>query len=103
MKNKVSHVHFVTFIFQAFRFFPKTLIFMGLVAIFGAMELSLTPYIFKVLLDQIGTPTSHDLFRVILIPLVVYLSVSFFTVSMRRVYGYYVEIKMIPCSKQSNF
>ena len=95
-KNKVSATQVAIFIYNVLKGFPSSIAVMMLVAVFGAIELSLTPYIFKTLLDSLENPSFKNYFDTLIIPIIAYLSVSFVSASLWRVYGYFVEIKMIP-------
>ena len=65
-------------------------------AIIFATNLSLTPYILKVILDRLSDPSVENIFTYIGGPLLIYFFLTLFMTSLFRCYDYFVQIKMIP-------
>ncbi|MBS0184839.1 MAG: ABC transporter ATP-binding protein [Proteobacteria bacterium] len=84
------------YIYKMIRPFYWSFTIMLLVAIAWAIDLSLRPYLLKVILDRLNQSPSQEAFKYIAYPLLIYFFLSFFHTSMFRLYNYFVEIKMIP-------
>ena len=69
---------------------------MFLMAFTWAINLSIEPYILKIILDRVTHASSNSVFQSLLAPIGAYLFMSFLMTAMQRVYGYFVEINMIP-------
>lgn len=94
--NDISQKQVATFIVKMVRSFPVALSVMFLVALIWAIDLSLRPYILKIILNRIAEPQSTSTFDLFFWPVTFYLFMSFLLSTVFRLYGYFVEIKMIP-------
>lgn len=88
------------FIFRSVRPFPMAMGTMAFMAIFWAMDLSLRPYILKVILNRLAENPGGDVFSYLAVPVTTFLVLAFVMPTLSRVYGYYVEIDMIPRLRQ---
>ena len=88
------------FILRSVRPFPMAMGTMAFMAIFWAMDLSLRPYILKVILNRLAENPGGDVFSYLAVPVTTFLVLAFVMPTLSRVYGYYVEIDMIPRLRQ---
>lgn len=88
------------FIFQSIRPFPIAIGTMAMVAIFWAIDLSLRPYILKIMLNRITESPGADIFSYLALPAGIYIFLALTETTIFRLYGYFVEIKMIPRLRQ---
>lgn len=84
------------FIRKMIRPYPISILIMFLVAIFWAVDLSLRPYILKIILDRVAETPATTVFHTLAIPVIFYFSLTLFLNTIFRFYDYYVTIKMIP-------
>ena len=88
------------FIYQAIRPFPLAIGLMIFIAIFMAIDLSLKPYILKIMLNRLAENSRAEIFSYLLVPCAIYIFLDFMVTTIWRLYGYFVEIKMIPRLRQ---
>lgn len=69
---------------------------MLIVAIFWAIDVSLRPYLLKIILDTIVSAPKADLLVSVGVPIFWYLFMCFMLSTVFRLYDYYVNYKMIP-------
>lgn len=69
---------------------------MLMTAVGWAINISLRPYILKIILNRIAEPTTQNLFNYLALPAAAYLGSSLFMSTIFRIYGYFVEIRMTP-------
>lgn len=84
------------YIYTIARFFPFPIGIMFLVSSIFAINLSLSPYILKVILDRLSKSFSEDIFTYIGTPILIYFSLTLTMTTLFRCYDYFVQIKMIP-------
>lgn len=84
------------YILRLIRPFPLGIAIMFLVATVWAIEVSLRPYLLKIILDTIADSPRSDLMASVATPIFLYLLVSFCLSSVFRLYDYFVNYKMIP-------
>lgn len=85
-----------SFILKMIRPFPMAISIMFLVAISWAVDLSIRPYVLKVILNRLSEFSEQDVFSYLTVPALIYLLLSFAMSTIFRLYGYFVEVKMIP-------
>ncbi len=88
------------FIFKVIKPFKGAIGIMILVAFAWAIDLSLRPYLLKVILDRVAESPAETIFEALMIPAGAYFLVAFTMSTIYRVYGYMVEIKMVPRLRQ---
>jgi ATP-binding cassette subfamily B protein len=88
------------YVLSCTKLFPLASAVMLVVALFTAIDSSLRPYIMKVMLNRISSYELGYTFTYLLLPAVLYISLQLTMSSLYRVYGYFVEIKMIPSLRQ---
>lgn len=88
------------FILRSVSSFPIAIGTMVFMAIFWAVDLSLRPYILKVILNRLAENPGGDVFSYLAVPVIAFLFLAFVMPTLSRVYGYYVEIDMIPRLRQ---
>jgi ATP-binding cassette subfamily B protein len=88
------------YILKMVRPFPWAIIVMVIVALVWAIDLSVRPYILKIILNRITESYNQDIFKYLAFPVAAYLSISILQATIFRMYGYFVEIKMIPNLRQ---
>ena len=89
-----------SYIFNIVLSFRWPIILMFFNAIVFATNLSLTPYVLKVILDRLSHPSIENIFTYIGGPLLIYFFLTLFMTSLFRCYDYFVQIKMIPQLKK---
>jgi ATP-binding cassette subfamily B protein len=99
--SDISNRQVFSFIFKVMKPFPIAILTMVLVAVVYAIDLSLRPYILKIILNRIAEGSPQDVFIYLTMPVLAYLSLTFTITSLFRLYGYFVEIKMIPTLRQN--
>lgn len=85
-----------TFILRVIRPHRGGLFIMCFVAVFWAIDLSLRPYILKIILDKISVTSTDQIFTELTVPAVLYFLLTLSLSAVFRLYDYYVAIKMIP-------
>ncbi len=96
MNNDLSAKDIVLFIYKALLPFRRSIIIMYLVAIAWAIDLSLRPYVLKIIVDRISQPLNQNVFNTVGFPVAIYFAMTFIYLTLFRIYGYVIEVKMIP-------
>jgi ATP-binding cassette subfamily B protein len=94
--KKVETRQALSFIWQMARSFPGALTVMAGVALIWAVDLSLRPYLIKIILNRVSDSPRGEIFSVLAAPVGIYFLMTFLFPTMFRVYGYFVDIKMVP-------
>lgn len=89
------------FILRSLRPFSFAVGIMIAMALAWAIDLSIRPYILKIILDRLAENPHADVFSVLALPVTSFLLLAFLMPTISRLYGYFVEIKMIPKLRQS--
>lgn len=89
-----------SFVIKMAKPYPVAILVMVLVAIVWAVDLSVRPYLMKVILDRVSEATNDNLYVLLLYPAGGYFLMSFMMSTLFRCYGYFVEVKMIPRLRQ---
>ncbi|MBP6986095.1 MAG: ABC transporter ATP-binding protein [Alphaproteobacteria bacterium] len=98
--EQVKAKHVLKFVYDLAKSFPLGIVTMLFVAVLWAVDLSLRPYLLKIILDRVSDTPAVSIFSALLIPAGFYFFMSFFVSTSYRVYGYFVDIKMIPELRQ---
>jgi ATP-binding cassette subfamily B protein len=61
---------------------------------------SLRPYILKIILNRLAENPGGDVFSYLAVPVIAFLVLAFIMSTLSRLYGYYIEIDMIPRLRQ---
>lgn len=88
------------FVLQMVRSFPSGLTVMFCVATIWAAQVSLGPYVLKIILNRLTESSSTRIAEYIFYPALAFLSLTALTSTIFRFYGYFVQIKMIPYLRQ---
>lgn len=96
MNRKITAKELLSYIYNVIRPFSVPLFVMVFVAIVTSVELSLRPYLLKVIIDRISDSSVTDVFAAVSVPAILYFLLTFFKATLYRIYEYFVEIKMIP-------
>jgi ATP-binding cassette subfamily B protein len=88
------------FIFRSLRAFPMAIFTMVLMAVVWAIDLSLRPYILKIILDRLAEHPKEEIFSQLALPVFAFLFLALLMPTLSRLYGYFVEIDMIPRLRQ---
>ena len=86
----------IAFIWKVIRPFPISITILFLWATVWAIDISLAPYILKIIINRVNESPSTDVFDNLFAPAVFYVLLSFFVVTFSRVYSYFVEIILFP-------
>jgi ATP-binding cassette subfamily B protein len=89
------------FILRSLRPFSFAIGIMILLAFGWAIDLSIRPYILKIILDRLSENPQGNIFAMLAMPVTLFLLLAFIMPTLSRFYGYFVEIKMIPKLRQS--
>lgn len=84
------------YIWTMVRSFPAGLSVMLWVALIWSVDLSLKPYLLKIILNKLTTGSALMVYVDLWLPIALYLGVHLMLSISFRLYGYFVEIKMIP-------
>lgn len=84
------------YIFKTTRTFPMALGVMVWVATIWAIDLSLRPYVLKIILNKLNIVSEQNVFQELTFPILAYLGLYFILTTSYRMYGYFVELKSIP-------
>ncbi len=101
MANDVSTKQVLLFIYKAARPFPFAIFSMVFMAFIWAVDLSVRPYLLKVILNLAPEAITTQSVVHLIMPVVAYLFMSFLFTSTSRLYGYFAQIKMIPKMRQN--
>jgi ATP-binding cassette, subfamily B, bacterial len=96
----ISAKHVFSFILQMIRPFYGAIVVMFLVAFAWAIDLSIRPYLMKIILDRVTETPPETIFEALLVPAGAFFFMSFAMSTVFRMYGYFVEIKMVPRLRQ---
>jgi ATP-binding cassette subfamily B protein len=84
------------FIWHFIKNYRLSIIFLGFIALFWAVEVTMQPYILKIIIDRISNhPNSADVTGLILLPVSLYISLEIVKSFLNRVYDY-VLLKIMP-------
>lgn len=92
----ISSKDLARFITNSVRPFYGAIALMVIVAFAWAIDLSLRPYMLKVILDRVAEVPAHDIYEALLIPAGAYFMLAFTMSTLYRMYSYFVEIRMVP-------
>lgn len=92
----LSARHIYSYIIETIRPFPTAIGVMLLTAIVWAIDLSLRPFLLKIMINDATQSDPALIFTTVAIPAIGYIILSFVMSGIYRLYGYFVEINMIP-------
>ncbi|MBS0186302.1 MAG: ABC transporter ATP-binding protein [Proteobacteria bacterium] len=96
MASSIKFKQVFLYIFMVIRPFPISLFIMILTSFIWAIDLSLRPYILKEILNRLAENKNQNIFDSLSLLVLLYLDVYLVMTTSFRLYGYFVEIKMIP-------
>ncbi|SPM44707.1 ABC transporter permease [Orientia tsutsugamushi] len=85
-----------SYIIRSAKPFPLSIFVMFLVSVVWSVDLSVRPYLLKIILNRLAESGQTDVFHYIVGPIALYLLMYVSLTTSFRAYGYFVEIKMIP-------
>ncbi len=88
------------FIFKMIRSFYGAIGVMFVVAIIWAVDLSLRPYLLKIILNRVAEYPHQEIWVYLATPVTIYFAMTVLMTSTFRVYDYFVVTKMIPRLRQ---
>lgn len=88
------------FICHMLRPYPMPILVMVSVSTVWAVQTSLLPYVIRTMLNQMIAEPDVDPFSVLMVPIAIYLGMSFIFSTAFRFYGYFVEYQMIPALRE---
>lgn len=94
MAIKINHVW--SYIIKLSKPFPLAIFVMLCVGVLWAVDLSVRPYLLKIILNRLAASGQPDVFHYLAGPIALYLLMYFLLTTSFRVYEYFVQIKMIP-------
>jgi len=96
MNTTITAKQVGTYIIRVLKPFPFPMFIMFWVALVWSLDLSLRPYLMKKILNRLAEGSQSEIFADLMIPIVLYLGLYILLTTSFRLYGYFVEIKMIP-------
>ena len=94
--NDVTIKQVFVFIIKMIKPFPAAITAMFIVALAWAIDISVRPYIIKIIINRITEPSAQDIFVYLAVPAAAYVLLSLILSTIFRIYDYFVSIKMIP-------
>ncbi|WP_265042179.1 ABC transporter ATP-binding protein [Wolbachia endosymbiont (group B) of Melanostoma mellinum] len=76
--------------------FKWEIILMCVIALVWAIDVSLSPYLVKMIIDRVSTPDTKELFHSVTATAIFYMLILFLIACIHRVYDYLVNIRLIP-------
>lgn len=96
MEHNATIKQVVSFICTSIRPFYRSIGLMIITACATAADLSLRPYLFKIILDRLAKQSEARMLAPVLMPLCWYLGASLFMITLWKLNLYFIEIRMIP-------
>jgi ATP-binding cassette, subfamily B, bacterial len=96
MKTEINAKHAFWYTIKAIKPFPLGISVMLWLSFIWAIDLSVRPYLLKIIINRVAENNSQDIFSYLTIPVLSYLFMFFLMSSSYRLYNYFVEIKTIP-------
>ncbi|HQS84823.1 MAG TPA: ABC transporter ATP-binding protein [Alphaproteobacteria bacterium] len=96
MTSPVTSKQVFSYIYSVVKSFPLALCVMVLTSSIWAIDLSVRPYILKEILNRLPESKDQNIFDALAIPVLLYLGMYLLMTTSFRLYGYFVEIKMLP-------
>ncbi len=94
--QKITNKQIWAYLLNVVKPFPVSLFVMFLVAIFFASDISIKPYLLKIILNRLTQTSSADVIANLTAPILSYLGMSLLLTTLFRFYGYFVDVQMIP-------
>lgn len=94
--HKVTSKESLRFILRSIANFKFGIFIMLLVAILWSIDASLSPYLIKIMLDRVSEGVRSEVVSYLLMPAIGYILLGLSITFVFRLYGYFVEIVMIP-------
>ena len=91
------------YIYHHAKQFKMSLFTACMLSVIWAIDLSIRPYVFKIILNRIAENSNQAVFSYIGLPSLIYLCMSLILVSACRCYDYFVDINMLPQLRQEIF
>jgi ATP-binding cassette subfamily B protein len=96
MNTAVTSKKILSFMIKNLKQFPVSIIVIFWVSCVSSIELSLRPYLLKVILNRLAEGSQKDVLIYLDTPILLYLGMTFLLSRSFRLYCYFVEYKMIP-------
>lgn len=100
MENHISRRRVIGFLYTMVRPFAYALFVMISFALIWAINLSMRPYLFKLILNDVAEKTTDTLVNAVTPIIMFYLAWSVLMFLCMRMYGYFVEVTMIPALRK---
>jgi ATP-binding cassette subfamily B protein len=98
MRNRIPSIpqDLPGFIWHFIKNYRLSIAFLGFISLFWAVEVTMQPYILKIIIDRISDqPNSTDVTALILLPVSLYISLEIIKSILNRVYDY-ILLKVMP-------
>lgn len=96
MTHEIHAKQVFVYILHMLRPYKLGIFIMLLTGIVWAGNMSLQPYILKIILDRISEVPSCEMGNSLFMPACSYVCASLVLMSLHRLYGYFISIKMLP-------
>ena len=101
MNNNTSFKEVAAFIFEVLASFRNNIFVMYVVAVIWAVDLSLKPYVLKIIVDRVAEGRSHHLLEHVSGPAIIYFLMILIPPTIFRFYDYFISIRMIPSLRRT--
>lgn len=101
MKKQITPKQFWSYILQNLRPFRLPMAVMFIAALMLSIDLSIRPYLLKIIVDTLSTSSSAQSMTTLLWPILLYLCAHLLPVIASRSANYFVDIKMVPMLRQN--
>jgi len=95
-QNTLTHKQMVLFIFKFLRPFKGTLGFMIFVSLWMAVDLSLRPYVMKVIINRLPDIPASQIVESLAGPALLYVGLTFLMTTLFRFHEYFLDVRMVP-------
>lgn len=96
MNEDITNRQVFSYIISTIKSFPFPLFIMVWIACIWSIDISLRPYLLKIIFNRLALENQQNIFSYLTMPILLYLGSYLVLTTSFRLYGYFVEIKMIP-------
>lgn len=100
MSNQVNVKQVWEYIGNIVKQFPLGISVMVIVSVVGAIDLSLRPYLLKIILDHAASEDVANIFSNLAVPAILYIGINLLLSTCYRFYDYFANIKMKPAMRK---
>lgn len=94
--NTITTKQVWSYIIKNIKPYPASIFVLFVVVVFCAIDLSLRPYLLKVILNRLANGTQTEIFAYLVVPTIFYFGSMLIMMTSHRFFDYFVTIKMVP-------